>query len=779
MPSGKVASAYVDLVLRTEAFRKATQDAGGAMREFGNQARAEVGKSREAVRLLNEDIGIGLPRGLQNVISKLPGVATAMNAAFDAVIIFAMIDAVVKVTEKVEAFIKKTEEAAKKNAAAWESAIRPIEDTNDKLELTKTKLDNAIAKLEHKPQNLMKQAIEEATAAADDLGKALDADIAKITTALKDQLAASSWTDALQPRGAGKGGVAAYNIATGLQDRLNQIDAGTAGKDRTERALVGLDPTKYRDIAIQNAIDAATKKLTTAQQQLNLVTSNPGMAFGGQVSGVTDSLQTDVRTLTELIAGTKGMLSTSHLTTAIATDQGTKDRLDANKTAADQEARRAQTAMIEMMRQSSEAYIKHLEETRQTLNASVIPSPSVSETGVTQFLTGSEDEERANRETTENQKRAAEGQQKAAELAFKNAVEQIEADEKLKEEQVKLLEDQGKLSKLAAALALQAIHNQAQGEWQDVYANAQKAGAVIPLSDYTKHAAASGSQSQQDEVAVRLNTVAGATITALDKMAQSFTDVASLVSTTLIHSINSFNDTLIKVLTTQNYQHRNAFTDLGKGIFTDVAKTGLQATEGYGIKAAEKIPVVGDFLKKFDKHKPLGTSGDPIYTKSADAVSQGASSLLSGGSSIGSGATGMLSGITSLFGGSSAVTSAAGADVGAGASSLLSGVSSLAGLVGMADGGVMSPSDFYMTGERGPELISVGSTSRINNARDTSSLMSRGGGVSHTISIDARGASDPAAVNAAVHRAMGSYLPHFGNSTIAASRDDARRTPRK
>ncbi len=175
--NAKVASAYVDLVARTAAFKAAMDEAGMQARAFGNQMRAETQKSREAVRLLSEDIGVRIPRGLQTVISKMPMVTTAMNAAFDAVIVFALIDVVVKAGEKIYEFAKKNEDAARKNREAWAGTISSINQENDSLELTKTKLENAIAKLEHKPQNKLKEAIEEAKVAADELGRKLDEDI--------------------------------------------------------------------------------------------------------------------------------------------------------------------------------------------------------------------------------------------------------------------------------------------------------------------------------------------------------------------------------------------------------------------------------------------------------------------------------------------------------------------------------------------------------------------------------------------------------------------------
>jgi hypothetical protein len=98
---------------------------------------------------------------------------------------------------------------------------------------------------------------------------------------------------------------------------------------------------------------------------------------------------------------------------------------------------------------------------------------------------------------------------------------------------------------------------------------------------------------------------------------------------------------------------------------------------------------------------------------------------------------------------------------------------------GMETGGLMKPGGFYLTGERGPELLRVGSTTRINNARDTSRIMSSGGGshVEHHYHIDARGATDPAAVTAAINRAISRAAPQIAASSIAAMQDMKARRP--
>jgi len=183
--NAKVASAYIDLVARTEAFKKAMDDATGMMRKFSSETRAQMAESKASIAMLGEAIGIHIPRHLQTVINKLPGVSAAMTAAFAVGPILLTIKIVGEAVEKVVEFAKKNEEAARKNAEAWDSISKPLTASNDQLRVTNDKLENAIAKMEHKPQNGLKLAIDEAVESADKLGMKLDQDLNKLDEVLK------------------------------------------------------------------------------------------------------------------------------------------------------------------------------------------------------------------------------------------------------------------------------------------------------------------------------------------------------------------------------------------------------------------------------------------------------------------------------------------------------------------------------------------------------------------------------------------------------------------
>lgn len=81
---------------------------------------------------------------------------------------------------------------------------------------------------------------------------------------------------------------------------------------------------------------------------------------------------------------------------------------------------------------------------------------------------------------------------------------------------------------------------------------------------------------------------------------------------------------------------------------------------------------------------------------------------------------------------------------------------------GRAVGGNVDANSTYLVGERGPELLTMGSKS----GRVTPN--GQIGGNSHSYTIDARGSQDPAAVEAAVARGIAAAAPHIIAGSVSA-----------
>jgi len=88
-------------------------------------------EARGSLQLLGDEIGVHIPRHLSTMIAKLPGVNTALAAAFSSVAVLALIEVVVKIIEKIAEFQKHAQEAAqaiKKAGEVGHDAIHKIDE---------------------------------------------------------------------------------------------------------------------------------------------------------------------------------------------------------------------------------------------------------------------------------------------------------------------------------------------------------------------------------------------------------------------------------------------------------------------------------------------------------------------------------------------------------------------------------------------------------------------------------------------------------------------------
>jgi hypothetical protein len=226
-------------------------------------------------------------------------------------------------------------------------------------------------------------------------------------------------------------------------------------------------------------------------------------------------------------------------------------------------------------------------------------------------------------------------------------------------------------------------------------------------------------------------------------MARQWTNWQSVFKQSLDTTLSGVNGELVRMMTTQ--YRRGDWKNATKPIFTGLATSGLQGAEGSLMKM---IPGLGGLGK-------MGTRGNPMFVQDVGGVASGA---------VGLGA---------------ALTQAGGATSSSGAVGGFLGIlGSAAKFLGfMADGGTMDPGGFYLTGERGPELLQVGSTSRINNAKDTAGIMGGGGSRDTHVHIGSISSNDPAAVRQAVMDGIAKAAPHIAAGTLAADRDMRSRRP--
>jgi hypothetical protein len=241
----------------------------GATGETARHTRAEMTEAKHAIHLVGDEIGVHLPRALQGFVAHLPGVAKAMAAAFDTVAVIGLVMVLVETGKKIFEWHEKREEEAKKTSEALKKMASEIASVSAGLELSNSKIEDTIAKLEHKPaENAMKTALLEASDQADKLGEKLDKDLEKLS-----DIKVSSGLTGLFTGGPSETDKAAGGAARRLQEIIDSYtpvlarvaesgDRGNYNRVRGEELnRIAVDPELNKNLA-------ALEKYLNANQDL-------------------------------------------------------------------------------------------------------------------------------------------------------------------------------------------------------------------------------------------------------------------------------------------------------------------------------------------------------------------------------------------------------------------------------------------------------------------------------------------------------------------------------
>ncbi len=121
-----------------------------------------------------------------SALSRLfPGVGKALQAAFPVVGGIALAGVFVKIGMEAAKFIETVQKAPQAIDNGFRALNLSAQTANDSLAITNERLENELAKLQGKPQNNLKLAIDEARLAADKLAESLDSDNSKVAELLQ------------------------------------------------------------------------------------------------------------------------------------------------------------------------------------------------------------------------------------------------------------------------------------------------------------------------------------------------------------------------------------------------------------------------------------------------------------------------------------------------------------------------------------------------------------------------------------------------------------------
>lgn len=268
-----------------------------SIRRVGNEAR----QAKAEVGLLGEAIGVQLPRHVRGFLTELPGVASAMNAAFAITAVGFLITALVEVSEKVSEFTASMlygVEAAKKNMEAQIELNNSLKTLNDQYKAAKQVLDDyGKSAFTLANENLAKaaKAARDATEAVKDNTQALAAAKAEADKLNADQSTITFWQaqkreavtywDAL--KGIASGSLSVSQAIDKMTDTngaaapaINKIAVATA--DLAEAQAKQKVAAEQAQVAARQALDALTAeyvRLDTAERKQDEEWAKQGQAI--------------------------------------------------------------------------------------------------------------------------------------------------------------------------------------------------------------------------------------------------------------------------------------------------------------------------------------------------------------------------------------------------------------------------------------------------------------------------------------------------------------------
>jgi hypothetical protein len=756
--------------------------------EAGKVTRAEMTEARHAIHLLGAEIGVELPRAVQGFIAKLPGVAEVMSHAFAATAVIGIGVALFEAGKKVVEFIEKTKRAAEEAKRATDKLIEGRHLATLELEASTAKIEEQIAKLEKKPGDGLKLGLAEARVEAEKLAQSLRGDVEQLHQLVETKMSAG-WL------------MRAATGAAGSQGTLDQIDK--YGEKLEEIARI-TDPAKRTEEMKEytGATLNALHEEITARERLQQLGAKiaPGMTVNPLTGAETSEFEALKRRFgtggdqTKVLQALKAFHDSvqmqydfSAATEEHMTEQQKLDRLTAEKERQDL----AKQAVEALKRETAErmavyendlaaqkaAHQMSLEEEREYWQKRLMTGTNLGDpinalisrkiaplsqeifkrdteaakewVKMMQELQTQADRVSAmeNPLVLDRAQAREESQTTAARMAALHdrpellrqitaAQDELNASEAVSaglmdRRTAEMINQRNVIARLTSELEeLEGRRAAVAGMPANLYTPTMNPEAIENQIMAKQAEIAAAKQTLQYEA--ERDTFGGEMRAMFAEWIERATDLKHAMTSIFDESLNSINNAILRTMTDR--YHRGEWKAAGRSIFTGIAGTGLTAAEGA-------------LMKGLGLGGKLGTRENPMWIRDAGTV-----------------AVGTKRAVESMFNTATGGTTAAGSWVGKMFGTLAHAIPF------MASGGSLDAGMPAIVGERGPELFVPSGSGRIvpNNQL---------GGMTHIWNIDARGASDPAAVRFAVQRGIAEAAPRIAAGAIAASRDLDRRKP--
>jgi hypothetical protein len=740
------------------AAQKQMNALANATKQMGHGTVSEVQAASATLRVLEGGM-TGNIRAAERFIATLPGVGKALQAIFPIVGGIALIGVFSKITEEVYKTVHALGQIRNVANEGFTAMTEGAHRNADALRVSNDRIEEQIAKLEHKPANNMALALDEARLRADELADSLNKDYEGFKKIVEESQ--KGMFAALLNKGIDK------PLGNQMQDQLANI-----------RTLAREEEKARREGNTASADDLAQKRRTAQQAALSFADSETSKRNGmTDVGGVRQSTYANkygdqalnfdaINAFKEVVGGQID----------VADEQSTNTADQARLKALQQ----AQAAQVELLKTMQEG----IEKQKAQFGVSIADELAYWTARIGAFSTGSDQYhtvamdrfrlqaelytqltegkkkylESAKSDVTGNDllgagaetlqklnvaqlERAANATREYNLEVAKGDAEQQKASRSFAETAVRIATAQGAISSLDAAQAMSAIHGADYAESlqrinaelarqidlinqmpDDKMTAEDKANAIRNANagadnERRSAGAAFAHVSAQDKSDVSGNTIAGAVRSSLAEMVRSFTDMAANLKNVIPRALESLNGDIAKMLTGQGQ----------KGL----VQTGLQGAEGLALN--------------FLSGGKLGPKRDGSTEMAALWVQIAAGQAAAGNMPLGSSSTSGLGGIAGSL------------------ASLVPGGSFIQPFLSLlphfAGGGDVMANHPIMVGENGPEPFIPRTAGTIL----PTGALDGGGGT--TIHVHVNGNQDPMAVNAAVMRAA----PHIIAAGVQAN----------
>jgi lambda family phage tail tape measure protein len=758
-------------------------DFGQASKRVHGSMVSDVQATSGALRILDGGINNNI-RSAERFLASFKGLSAALQAIYPAVGMIAVGAVIARGVTQLAEFTKKVKEARAEFTASFQEMQNSARLSNDELAKTNINLENQIAKLTGKHENVLASQLMDARIEADKLA-ASAAKAAKEMKELLDKNQANVLALAMgsAPTGDVFGGIQNFqNLKSASQqqrdDALHNGDQKGADKAKADYEQLLKNERAYlqKQIADRTATSSMTQRVKDATGGDRMVTVQVPKMPGDQTRNLTalrgalglnydqsDRIgldaqnQKDTGTL-KRIEDSKNLATKemeqyrdefANLQASLVAGPGEEDeqfkarmlseealfwarKLSITRKGSD-EYKEIQKQLADIDRQANQQYAQAQSE--------AIKLQQDRDKFIATSFGDDLDQSRSGNLGGANQGKDVfamlQGMRESVSVAHQNA-------DAWREAQIQIGLSAGTIDKYDAAMQTAALHQQQFTRSLEELAASRAAlekrfGPRSTASTPEAQAAYQSLDNQQsqlegqnriqagqDQQSLTAATGLGAWKQSLDQFVQESRDTAAQVRDIWTSALSSVNEEIVKILSTRhNYGVRQQFGNIGAGIFRSVASAGLNKAEG---------TVLGAF------RKADGSSSNPFHVIIAGAAASGAA----GGAAV-SKVAGSVSGIIGKIGG------------------FFSGL-------GFAGGGMPPVNMASLVGENGPELFVP---------RTAGTVMPAGsfGGVTHKWHVDARGATDPAAVMAMVERGIRKAAPSLIAGSLHAQSDRNSRKP--